>query len=922
MRTRFSGRLPIHSPFLIGVLRVRRMGPGVLALCLAAACFPGTAAAMDTATPSQPYLAFNPAAVGIAPGTGQQLTASFSVTGSDTTTAALHYGYDYAAGAVNCTPSAGGQTCTVPVTFAPTLPGARKDALFLMDGTTVIAMVYLGGVGQSPLALVQPGIVTQLVSGATYEQGQSAVDENGTVYVISQNNLPGSNVYSVTKGGVVSVVPVNVFQPDGIAVDGAGILYISPQNLTNNNVLITWNTVTQTQGSVTVQPPVTAAPCTLQTYLEGVAVDSLGNLFTLDRACQTVIEIRSNGNYVVEPADMNGTPYFVAVDGADNVFFSCNDQINEMLATFAQSAITNPGDPENSGLAVDAADSLYVIPRAGGGIAQLPASNYQVSQAVLDSAAPLPNGLGLGSDGTLYVGNYNADLDKVDRSQGLIDFGEQFTVGAASGPQNVGLYNGGNEPLAIYNIALTGSNSGFAIQPAASNGCSVGLVIAPGALCQVAVTLTPPHVGTLTGSIAFATDSLNNLSSTETVALSGYMYGAWVTASPNPLAFGYQALNIPTSLPVTLTNTGYSYSASIGAPSVDSNAFTAGIGNCTASVAPGGTCQLGVTFDPALAQAYNGTVSLISTGNTVNQAVTFAVTGTGGVPIASLPPNPIVFPYQIVNSTSVPIAVALANSGTVALTGIVPSLTGTNPSDFAIATGPNACLTSLAAGSTCFIYVTFTPQAAINYSATLSVADNASGQPQTAKLTGTGLFNLAINEVIHITDAPVPTASILLNIAEVIHTADTPLPMASVALNIAEVIHTADAPVLTVESIALNIAEVIHTADAPVLTPVLTIATTGSGLAYSLVTQTYVGTVTLTNTGSSSVTGPFQILFTGLTANVTLANATGTLSGTSYLTVSAPASLAPGQSAVVNVQFKDPSNATIVFTPVIPASLN
>ena len=140
-------------------------------------------------------------------------------------------------------------------------------------------------------------------------------------------------------------------------------------------------------------------------------------------------------------------------------------------------------------------------------------------------------------------------------------------------------------------------------------------------------------------------------------------------------------------------------------------------------------------------------------------------------------------------------------------------------------------------------------------------------------------------------------------------------------INIAEVIHTSDADVLT-PSILLNIAEVIHTADAPVLTPVLTIATTGSGLAYSLVTQTYVGTVTLTNTGSSSVTGPFQILFTGLTANVTLANATGTLSGTSYLTVSAPASLAPGQSAVVNVQFKDPSNATIVFTPVIPASLN
>jgi hypothetical protein len=46
------------------------------------------AAPLDTATPSQPYLAFNPAAVGIAPASAQQLTASFSVTGSDMTVSA------------------------------------------------------------------------------------------------------------------------------------------------------------------------------------------------------------------------------------------------------------------------------------------------------------------------------------------------------------------------------------------------------------------------------------------------------------------------------------------------------------------------------------------------------------------------------------------------------------------------------------------------------------------------------------------------------------------------------------------------------------------------------------------------------------------------------------------------------------------
>jgi hypothetical protein len=155
-----------------------------------------------------------------------------------------------------------------------------------------------------------------------------------------------------------------------------------------------------------------------------------------------------------------------------------------------------------------------------------------------------------------------------------------------------------------------------------------------------------------------------------------------------------------------------------------------------------------------------------------------------------------------------------------------------------------------------------------------------------------------------------------LVIAEVIQTTDAPALTPSTMLRIAEVIHTTDAPVPTPSTI-LNIAEVIHTTDAPVLTPEVKIAVTASGLAYSRISMDYTGTVTLKNTGSGSVSGPFQILFTGLTANVTLVNATGTLAGTPYITVSAPASLAPGQSVVVNVQFKDPSNATIHFTPLV-----
>ena len=96
---------------------------------------------------------------------------------------------------------------------------------------------------------------------------------------------------------------------------------------------------------------------------------------------------------------------------------------------------------------------------------------------------------------------------------------------------------------------------------------------------------------------------------------------------------------------------------------------------------------------------------------------------------------------------------------------------------------------------------------------------------------------------------------------------------------------------------------------------------TASGLAYSRVTKTFDGTVTIINQSGNAISGPFEILFPSLAAGVTLANASGTYYTTPYVTVDG--SLATGQSATVSVRFSDPSNATIRATPVVySGSLN
>jgi uncharacterized repeat protein (TIGR03803 family) len=92
------------------------------------------------------------------------------------------------------------------------------------------------------------------------------------------------------------------------------------------------------------------------------------------------------------------------------------------------------------------------------------------------------------------------------------------------------------------------------------------------------------------------------------------------------------------------------------------------------------------------------------------------------------------------------------------------------------------------------------------------------------------------------------------------------------------------------------------------------IKTTASGLSYSRVSQTFNGTVTIDNISGTAITGALRILFVGLTTGVTL-NGSDSFYGTPYLTL--PGGLAPGESVTVDVQFKNPSNVTINFTPAI-----
>jgi hypothetical protein len=124
----------------------------------------------------------------------------------------------------------------------------------------------------------------------------------------------------------------------------------------------------------------------------------------------------------------------------------------------------------------------------------------------------------------------------------------------------------------------------------------------------------------------------------------------------------------------------------------------------------------------------------IGTGKPVWQTriSTFSIPSCSPVTLA---PSSLTFAAQAVGTTSAGQNVTLTNnqSATLNITKIFGS--GADPGDFGVSSN---CGSTLAAGSSCTITVTFKPTTTGARTATLNVSDDASNSPQQVSLTGTG----------------------------------------------------------------------------------------------------------------------------------------------------------------------------------------
>jgi hypothetical protein len=200
-------------------------------------------------------------------------------------------------------------------------------------------------------------------------------------------------------------------------------------------------------------------------------------------------------------------------------------------------------------------------------------------------------------------------------------------------------------------------------------------------------------------------------------------------ASPDPVAFGVQDVGDTTpTKTVTLTNTAGLLPVTISTvtASGDYNVPSA-TDNCSGfTLIIGGSCDVGVTFQPGSTGSDPGSLSVtdddIGGGQSMNLSGTgvtdqFSVSGTGS------------FGDVPVGATSANQVVTVTNNTDYAANPANPTLAGANPGMFS-ATG---CTGTVAANTTCAVSVTFSPTSTGVKTATLNVAN------QPVSLSGTGV---------------------------------------------------------------------------------------------------------------------------------------------------------------------------------------
>jgi sugar lactone lactonase YvrE len=517
----------------------------------------------------------------IAARTGSQTSAAFAVVSGGTCVPGTAY--------------AAGKSCTVAVTYTPTLAELQRSALVMSNGSGAPLNEFaVSGTGLGAAATVDPGTLTKLGSGFVSPNAVAA-GPDGTVYVAdSTANTVTMFASGSTTGTALGTGTLSLSSPGGIAVDGAGDVYIAD---TGNSRIVE---VPVLNGALT---PASSTAYTAQLKgPTGLAFSASGNLYIADTGNKRLLFVPYRGgvlNFGIAQAYGSGfsTPSSVTVDPSGNVFVadSGNNVVYEFpapLGSAAQAAVVT-GLSAPTAVAADSSNGLFVVDTGNFNVYRYPNNAGTLgTRSIVGNGIANPVGVAVDPSGNLFVTDAtNKVVDELLRSQGQLAFGVE-NVGTPSSSLSATINSSGTQALTFpsppYSISGN-TTAGFSVT---SDGCGSAGTVAAGGSCAISAQFTPPAVAPL------ATETLtlksNSAPSGQTIVLSGT--GRIIT--------------VPT-ISLALTNP----SSSQGLTATQPVTFTATIGTGAGTATPGGTLKLFVNGNQAAVAAVAGTAVQISLPN-------------------------------------------------------------------------------------------------------------------------------------------------------------------------------------------------------------------------------------------------------------------------------------------------------------------
>ena len=597
---------------------------------------------------------------------------------------------------------AAGASCTVRLTFSPTIVGAPPASTLTITTTASnpTTTVTLTGTGIPPTAVSQTALNfgNVVVNQASVAQSVMLLNNQSTPLTITSITAPASYAVSSTTCGSTLVA--------------RGYCWIS----------------------VTLRP----------TALGPVAAESL-NIVTNAPNSPLTVALSGTG---VAPVSLNSSSYSFG-----NVAIGATSATkNLMLLNYQNSNLTISSVIFNGPFALDTS-AVTTCPVPGGLVsAPLVAGGYCYIGVVFQ---PTVAGATAGGQITVIDSASNSPQVAVLSGTGIVPvtvapstlaFGNVQT-GTTSAPMTVTVRNYQAVNLDISAITVPAL---FAIVPA-STTCLVGTPVLPGNNCVISVTFSPTSMGAAPTSTLTITDDAT--SSPQTVNLTGNGVGQ-VTLNHSGLAFGTVVVNNAVTENVTLTNnqaTSITINSITGFPA----AYTQGsvANSCTAGlVVPArGNCVIAVTLTATAAGAQPGKIYINDTATSSPQSFTVSANAITTLVAA---PTSLTFSAQSVGTTSTGKTILLTNEQTTPLPISSITVTGANSSDFTVTTSCPTAPAALPAGASCPVQVTFTPGGSGARTASLNVND-----PIVIPLSGAGSAPVTVLPGLLTFTAPVGSTS-------------------------------------------------------------------------------------------------------------------------------------------------------------------